>query len=259
MSEDKILAELIEDRKIIAKEAKKTAMKEISRLQKTGRGCINEDLDFDCEMTPTSSHNRWMVMVVVNVTQNPKWFHRAACIVESEHGNRDLYILRGLSIKKPYFVKVSWHALKRLKERLMERCLGDDSPHSMEWMGISIFQRGEIVPWMKITDPRFLKITLESDDRHLMTTLFYTYWGCYLGYETRYGNYEFKTFLNKGEERKKNEESLVQLMCHIAHVMLNKKLYKKEYVEKFSNEKFPMTQDMVNVMNDFKDKYILLP
>ena len=259
MSEDCILEELIEDRKIIAKEAKKCAMKIIKSLQKSGRGNINENIENYYEITPTKSNNKWNVMVIVNMTKNPQWFHRANCFAEGEHNTKDFYLLRGMSVKKPYFIKITSHALKRLRERLLEKH-NVEMGFRMEDFAHSIIDRGEKIPWSKIVDFRLLKMAMETEDNHLLTTLFCTKYGCYLGYITDKGNVEFKTFLNKWEERKKVEEKTIQELCKIAHIGLNQNLYSKEFRDRYIKQELMLTDDLKNIMMGFAEKkYVLLP
>ena len=71
----------------------------------------------------------------------------------------------------------------------------------------------------------------------VITSLFFTHVGCYLGYETEHGNYEFRTFLNNDKKLKKLNETEVMQLCHIAHVGLNPSLYTKDILEKLKKDK----------------------
>ncbi len=101
-SEDHILKELLEDRPIIAKEAKKIAQKAILKLNKSGRDGIDYNYGFQIDLTTTKTNNRWFIDIVVNMSKVPKWYHQTVCYVESKYGTQDYYLLRGLSINKPY-------------------------------------------------------------------------------------------------------------------------------------------------------------
>lgn len=259
LPEDRILEELIVDSKIIANEAKKIAKKAILRLQMSGRDGIDDDVDFTKSMTTTKNNNSWFVVVVINMAKNPKWYHQAVCYHESGYGTKDYYIVRGFSKNKPYYIKFSSHALKRVKERLFHERLGNYNQLQPEWIPALAIRKGEIISWMKITDPRLLKTVFESEDRHTINTLFYTSYGCYLGYETEKGNVEFNTFLNNNQELKKAEENVALYMCKLAHVAYNKKLYSKEYIAKVMNDEEIIPDMIGEVLMDYRDKFILWP
>lgn len=87
-----------------------------------------------------------------------------------------------------------------------------------------------------VYDPMFLSLVLESEDSHIISTLFYTLYGCYLGYETKKGNYEFKTILNNNKELKRMEENEAMIMCYFAHVGFNPSFYIKERVDELKKE-----------------------
>ena len=237
LSEEKILEELIFDRKIVANEAKKIAKKVVARLLKEGRDGIDTDYDSYYTLTTSKLNNKWYYVVVVNLKKKPYWTHYAACMTESIHGTKDYYLLRGFSINNPYFIKVSSHALKRFIERGIGECLHIDVEFNGGDFSPLIFNKGEVITWMKIVDPQLLGIVLDSADKSLITSIFYTHVGCYLGYETECGNYEFRTFLKHSKKLKKLNETEVMQLCHIAHVGLNPSLYTRDVVENLKNDK----------------------
>ena len=259
-SEDKILEELLFDYQIIAKEAKKWAKKEVQRQLKLGHDGIDENISILKDYTTTKLHNRWLLVVVINMSKKVKWYHQSICCVESNLQTKDYYIVRGFSSNKPYFIKLSSHVLKRCRERLFSNKLNVDTQLLEAGYLTSIaIRKGEVIPWMKIADPRLLKAVLNSDDMHSFNTLFYTINGCYLGSLTENGNVVFNTFLNNDDLLKKPEENVALFMCRMAHVYFNKKLYSKKYVDEFfdSDEKIP--DILAEVMFEYKDKYKLLP
>lgn len=236
LSEEKILEELQFDRKIVANEAKKIAKKFIACQLKAGRDGIDADYDSYYTLTTSKLNNKWYYVVVVNMKKKPYWTHYAACMAESIHGTKDYYLLRGLSNNKPYFIKVSSHALKRFVERGFGERLHVEVNFSGGDCAPLLFKKGEIITWMKIADPKFLEIVLDSEDKNVITSLFYTHVGCYLGYETEHGNYEFRTFLNNDKKLKKLNETEVMHLCYLAHISLNPSLYTKDIVEKLKND-----------------------
>ncbi len=259
-SEEMILQELLTDYKIISKEAKKIAQKEVLHQLKIGHDGIDEDISILRDLTTTKLHNKWLLVVVINMSKKIKWFHQSVCCVESSRQSKDYYIVRGFSNNKPYYIKISSHVLKRCRERLFIGRLKYDTKNlPAGFLTPLIIKKGEIIPWMKITDPRFLKITLESDDRYEISTLFYTAIGCFLGYETKNGNVEFNTFLNNNNLLKKPEENVALYMCGLAHMVFNKKLYSKEQIEEVLSDDSTIPDDIAEVMMKYTEDYRLLP
>ena len=125
-TEQQILEELITDRKEVAKEAKKIASKAIANQRKTGQGEHGKVQLLHFEIT-TKLHNKWYIAIILNAAHNANWFHEAACFVESEYGNKDYYILRGMMNRKPYFIKITAHAMSRFNQREIGESLNLDT------------------------------------------------------------------------------------------------------------------------------------
>lgn len=256
LSEDKILEELVFDRKIVANEAKKIAMKYISRFLREGRGGIDKDFDYEYTIHTNKNNNKWNCKVTVNMARKPYWCHCTACMVESEQGIKEYYLVRGFSNKKPYFIRVTSHALKRFKERGIEETLKIESENVGGDFAALIIQPGEIVPWMKVVDPRFWSIVNPFDGSNELTTLFRTLHGCYLGNITENGNCEFKTFLGRKKELKKIGETEAMQLCRVAHLIFNESIYDKSVYD--INDDDIESQMMVEeIKNNFPNK--LLP
>ena len=251
LSEERILEELIFDRKIMANEAKKIAKKAVLRQQKAGRDGIDDDIIIFNNFTTTKNHNKWMLQVEVNMAKNPKWRHQAVCVVESDRGTKDFYYVRGFSNNKPYYIRVSSHALKRYKERGIEERLGTKVEPEAYYFAPKLFDVGEIVTWMKVTDPEFMEVILESEDSHEITSLFYTRLGCFLGYETENRNYDFRTLIKNNDIPKKRGESFAWSTAYIAHIVFNKRLHSKKKLQMLEDEGIYFDKD--------KFKFILLP
>ena len=251
LSEERILEELIFDRKIMANEAKKLAKKAILRQQNAGRDGIDDDIIIYKHFTTTKNHNTWILDIAINMAKNPKWHHQAVCVVESERGTKDFYYVRGFSNNKPYFIKVSSHALKRFKERGIEERLNGQVNIDAFYFAPKLFALGEIITWMKVTDIEFMSVLLEAEDSHEITSLFYTQLGCFLGYETERGNYDFRTLIKNDDIPKKRGESFAWSTAYIAHVVFNEKLH--------SNRKLQMIEDAGICIDKEKFTFKLLP
>ena len=109
-------------------EAKKLAKKAILRLQKSGRDGIDEEYNYTFEIKTKVFHNTWRLALFINMAKNPKWYHLATCCVESEQGTKDYYIVRGFSDNRPYYIKISAHAIfnPALYDRQYIRSLMDE-------------------------------------------------------------------------------------------------------------------------------------
>lgn len=247
LSEEKILEELVHDREIVAKEIKKKAKKIVARMLKEGRDGIDKDQDFNYEMFSGSLNNKWLCSMVVNMATKPYWYHEAVCKVESNIGSKDYYFVRGFSNNKPYFIKISSHTLKRFRERGVEERFNEKMPFPSENFMPFLIRKGETITWMKITDPKYLKLVVESEDENVLPILFYTLYGCYLGNKTEKGNYEFKTFLCNDKSLKKTGENDTKDLCHFAHVAFNPYFYNKKLVEHFKEEGY---FDVVNFFDN---------
>ena len=251
LSEEKILEELIFDREVVANEAKKLAKKVVARLHKEGRDGVNENHDFIYDIKTAPLNNNWNCVFTVNMQKKPYWQHFASCMVETERGTQDFYLVRGFSVNKPYYIKISSHALKRFRERGVEEKFGVELEYSGVHFAPMIVRKGEFITWMKITDPKLLAFVLDSEDSYLITNLFYTLYGCYIGYETEKGNYEFNTFLSNEKKLMKLGEDHAMQLCKYAHIALNPSFYNKKLIERLNSDGL---QDLVGVY-----PYKLLP
>lgn len=259
-SEEKILEELLSNYQIMAKEAKKLAKKEVQRQMKLGHEGIDEDISILRDYTTSVLHNKWQLVVVINMSRKVKWYHQSVCYVESNIHTKDYYIVRGFSNNKPYFIKISSHVLKRCRERLFGERLNVDTQNlDAGFLVTVVIRKGEVIPWMKIADPRLLKAVLNSEDMHSFNTLFYTTGGCYLGSFTENGNVIFNTFLNNDNDLKKPEENVALYMCKLAHIGFNQKLYPKKVYNDFLNSDEKIPDIIGEILMDYKDKYKLLP
>lgn len=252
LSEDKLLAELVADKECIARKVRKIAREKILRLQKSGRDGINEELGYTYEISNIVYNNTWRVALFINMAKNPKWYHLSVCCVESGQGTKDYYFVRGFSQKKPYYIKVSSHAMKRFIERAFttvskEKVAGID-------LAPILIRKGEVITWMKVADPKLWKYTINNEEENELIKLFYTFYGCYLGCETENGNYVFKTYLNKNTNFKKWGEKESMLTCKYAHMVFNESFYDKKFIENIMDDE--MKEMNVGIKQCFKFKLV---
>lgn len=250
LSDDKLLAELVVDKEKIAGKARKIAKKIILDLQKRGRDGINHDIGYTYEISNKVYNNTWRVAIFINMAKKPKWYHHSVCCVESEQGMKDYYFVRGFSQRKPYYIKVSSHAMKRFIERAFE----DDLQEKVTGIELApiLIRKGEVITWMKVADPKLWKYTVNNEEENELIKLFYTFYGCYLGCETENGNYVFKTYLNKNTNFKKCGEEESMLICKYAHMVFNESFYDKKFIENIMDDE--MKKMNVGIKQCFKFK-----
>ncbi len=241
-SEKEILSELIGDYQKVKRFAKKKADEHLKRVQKKG-SFIREEEGYLSTVT-TSSNNTWRVLIDYNQKNKIPWVFRACCIVEGENKTKDYYIVRGVNTEKPYFVKVTTHALLRYKER--NSLEGIDGIELSELACIT-FEHRETAICVRYVNTKFNVLLMkfdDLDDLDDMSYLIITNRGEYYGQRTSEGNYIFKTYISssmgiiewlnyrKGKNTKWNKEG--ELMDHliILHQYFNKSFYDKEVLEK---------------------------
>ena len=240
-TEDEILRELIFDYKIVKQMAKKIATAHLNKIKKSG-GFIRET-DYDSYTITTVSKNVWNVEIEYNQTKKIPWLFRACCKVEGDKKTKDYYIVRGLNTNKPYYVKVTSHALKRVKDRNKF-----PNPESIkpELLACWVFEHRETALCMRFVNLKYATLinNMEDvDELENMSYLVLTNRGIYFALRTLGGNYIFKTYISSymgvkemiNFQKKKNskwekEGELVDLMITL-HQYYNKQLYDKEVLE----------------------------
>jgi len=241
-SEKEILSELIGDYSIVKRLVKKRSDKHLFQVQKRG-SFIRETEGYVCDIM-TSSNNLWKVLIDYNQKKKIPWVFRACCVVEGEKGTKDFYIVRGINTDKPYFVRVTTHALFRYKER--NNLEGIDGITLAE-LACLTFEHRETAICVRYFDTKInLLLTKfdDLDDLKDMSYLIITNGGEYYGLRTSEGNYVFKTYIStsmglvewlnyrRGKNSKWNKEG--ELMDHLLllHQYYNKSLYDKDLLER---------------------------
>ena len=195
----------------------------------------------------TTSNNNWTILIDYNQKKRIPWIFRACCVVEGEKKTKDYYIVRGINKEKPYFVKVTTHALLRYKERNnLDRIDGI----TLADLACLTFEHRETAICVRYVDTKFNVLLMkfdDIDDLKDMSYLIVTNRGEYYGQRTSEGNYVFKTYISTsmglaewlnyrmGKNSKWNKEG--ELMNHllILHQYYNKSLYDEEVLEKDLN------------------------
>ena len=241
-SEKEILSELLVDYSIVKRSAKKKADKHLLQVRKRG-SFIRETESYVCTIR-TISNNTWTVLIDYNQKNKIPWVFRACCVVEGDKNTKDYYIVRGINTEKPYYVKVTTHALLRYKERnnlegIDGRTLGE--------LACLTFEHRETAICVRYVDTKFNLLLMKFDDLNdleEMSYLILTNRGEYYGLRTLEWNYIFKTYIStsmgiiewlnyrKGKNTKWNKEGELMNHLFILHQYYNKSFYDKEVLEK---------------------------
>lgn len=239
-TEKEVLSELLSDYKVIKRMAKKHADRFLRKVQKGGR--YIKETEYESCSIKTVLNNKWEVEFEYDQTKKIPWLFRACCIVEGHNKTKDYYILRGINTDKPYYVKVTSHALKRNKER-----------NNLERFGIStntlacwVFEHRETALSLRFVDIKFnqlLKNMVDADDIDNMSYIVLTNRGVYYALKTPEGNYVFKTYIStlmgftemmnyaKGIKTKWSKEGELLFHMFILHQYYNKHLYEKDILD----------------------------
>lgn len=241
-TEDEILQELIEDFKSVKRKAKSIADSFYIKAKKSGR-FIRETITEDHYIT-TNLNNKWYIVIEYNQRNRIPWVYRACCIAEGSKKSKDYYLLRGIKAEKPYYIKLTTHALKRTMER---NNIQTDILNSLELYACWAFAPGETGIGVKYLGIEKMKLSLENDcsDENIsdLSYMIMVMNGIYFAKRSEKGNYLFKTFVspemgwNEMElvhndiktPFKKEGEHLEQLL--ILHQYYNKGLYPSDVLQ----------------------------
>jgi hypothetical protein len=243
-TEKEILSELICDYKTVKQIAKKKADKFLLKARKNGR-FIRETYYEGYHIT-TKLNNKWYISIEYDQTNKIPWLFKATCMVEGLNKSKDYYIVRGLNTERPYFVKVTTHALKRNRERNQ---LDKIMNIPLEIIACNVFEHRETAICQRYVDIKYVQLIHKMDDADAlndeMSYIFLTNRGVYFGKVTPEKNYVFKTYVSAfmgvselvNVERNKNtkwekEGSLIYYMFHM-HQYFNKNLWDKDMLEKY--------------------------
>lgn len=228
LSEEQILEELKNDYKWLKAEIKKAKQRIEKKLRKADLVKGVRIYEFECT---SPANNKWYVQLNLDLQRELQSHFHCHCIVESEHGTPDYYMLRGLTFGGEYFLKITSHTIKRIKERLPNfELLNSNQVCS------GIFQYRECGSAMKLTDLRFLSIVESSPDSKDVSLLAVTMLGIFFAYHTPGNNIIFKTFISV-DMLHRDIEREVYGFCLAGHILQNTSLFPQDIIQ-YSLEKF---------------------
>lgn len=221
LSEGQINEELKSDYKWLKVELKKVQQRLEKKLRKAD--LVKGERVYEIEVT-SPANNRWYAQLNLNLQRNPQSHFHSHCIVESDHGTLDYYMLRGLTFGGEYFVKVTSHTIKRIKERLPQ--LESLNPNRV---CSKLFQHRECGSAMKLTDLRFLRIVEESPDTKDVSLLVITMLGIFFAYHTPGNNVVFKTFISV-DMLHRDIEREVYGFCLAGYILQNTSIFPPDII-----------------------------
>lgn len=239
-SEEQILSELVKDFKQIKRTAKKKADAYLLKAKKSG--IFIRETDYEVFLIKTVSNNLWNLEIEYNQTNSVPWLFKACCIVEGDKKTKDYYIVRGVNSNKPYFVKITSHTIKRVRERNKLTKFNIDP----ETLACMTFEHRETAICMKYIDVVFHKLLQGLDEVEEIDDMSYivlAHRGIYFAKKTKGGNFIFKTcispkmgvnealnFQNSACSKWAKEGELLNTMIYV-HMYYNKFLYDKDVLD----------------------------
>lgn len=252
-SEEQLLAELVIDYKRIKRLTKRTADAYLLKAKKNGR--FIRDTEYQSYTIKTVLNNKWNVEIEYDQRKNIPWLFRACCIIESDKKTKDYYIVRGVNSDKPYYVKVTSHALKRVRERNNFKRLNI----GIETLACWTFEHRETAICMKYLDAKFHQVLMNMEDADDIDDVSYvvlTNRGIYYATKTPCGNYIFKTYISslmgltellnfrKNKKTKWSQEGELLEYMVIAHQYYNKEQYDEDILDEFLYSVFDRDQEI---------------
>lgn len=256
LSEEEVLKELTSDYKWIYEQSRRFAKKKIEVAKRCG---LSQVIGWSVDFQDSPSHNKWHAHIDIDMRLKNPWMGTFCCEVESEEfGTKDYYILRGHSIKDPYFIKFTSHVLKRQGER------GDvlDNNDNKREIASLLIHRSETIVLMRYMEFKKvewlhkLKLTEEYSEDHAYILI--TMRGIYFCYLTPKGNVICKTYITPGmgfsnieikEDKSalsfKDDEGLYSYMGMLIHMAHNQSMYDKKDVEKFFSNSDMSIEDII--------------
>lgn len=234
-SEEEIIVELQRDYSWVKQFLQKEKKVLLKKWRKAGFG---KDIRKSHYELTTPDNNKYYACLHLNLKKPADSHYHMHCVVESSYGTLDYFILRGLSFGGCYYIQITSHAIKRIRERMPS--LAMLNAHEICSM---IFQRRECGSALQLVDIDFLPIVDSIKNKKEITLLVTTYLGVFFAYHTPGNNILFKTFISKDMINEGVERDVYEY-CIAGHKLLNQK---NPYSDDYSKE--------LAKFEEFKHKY----
>ncbi len=138
-TDKEILEELMEDWSSVRQKAKKLSKKLLDGMPKGRIGLDKESFFCHNAYHVTKNGNRWSVWV--HCMEGTKdWWSKSHCEAENGYGTKSYFFLRGMNTPHQYYVEVSPHAIRRIRERYInpdkEATFANSVTHEVVDLGI---------------------------------------------------------------------------------------------------------------------------
>lgn len=231
LSEENICKELNKDYAWIKRQMTKKVKKEICSLQKSGVTSNDYAMEY---LICSHNSNIWYLTFTLDTCRRKVIWYHLHCIVESIYKTQDYYLWRGLTCGKGYFVRITSHTIRRLKERIPGfRSLDSNDICSR------LFGYRECAIGLNLVELNHLKLTESLSNKNKNCYLVITLLGIFFTYKTSGNNIIFKTFIST-EMIRDGVERDVYNVCRAGHVLQNPHLFmgkeqfnSREYFEFF--------------------------
>jgi hypothetical protein len=246
-SEQEILIELTEDYKYVKKKAKKVATDYMQNALK--RGSYIRESQYDISTVKSKNGNNWRILVTINQTNKIPWYFSSCCFTEGDKRSKDFYLLRGTNTDKPYFIKITSHALKRFKERNpIEGVFDEKDGFDLEDIPCLLLFHRETIICARYFEKDFKGSILDIGSADMLSEkscVFLMSRGNFFGERSENGNYLFKTYIsvdmayNEFKNVADGKYTRWENEAHVLHAMLylhqfyNEELYRKRKRSKY--------------------------
>lgn len=212
LTEEKIRAELDYDHRWVMSYAKKKTKRLTEKIRDTD--LIKKTYKYEYRIT-SPNNNHWYLCININLLRKKKVQLSCNCVVESSHGNLDYYLMRGYTFGGIYFVRITSHAISRLKTR-NPQCANLDGQQICSL----IFKPGEEGSGMKFTDHHFIRFIEKADDSTDVCILLTTEIGVFFTYQSLGKNCIIKTYISHDMISDGLEREIYDY-CNAGYVFLN--------------------------------------
>lgn len=220
--EEQICKELQDDYSYMMKQQQKNRKKLLQYFRKIGKssGCYERSFSIK-----SPNGNKWYALLVLDVRTKKIIQSHCHCVVESAFGTKDYYLWRGHTFGGQYFIRVTSHTIKRIKER----CPQINVFNSNE-ICANLFQPSESGTGLNLLEFKYLigvdALPDEKDICFFVTTML----GIFIAYQSPGKNLIFKTFITS-KMIHSEKEALVYLICMSGHIVQNSHLFTREQCE----------------------------